>query len=114
VFVDERINRITIAVTEGARNIFGDKLVSVILYGSYARGDYDTESDVDIMLLIDLPASELWHYRDKLSILSSDISLNDEDCITVSIYDQDLATFEKWKNHLPFYQNVIKDGVIVA
>ncbi len=33
----------------GLREIFGEKLDSVLLYGSYARGDYDDESDVDII-----------------------------------------------------------------
>ena len=32
-----------------AKETFGEKLDSVILYGSYARGDYTPESDVDIM-----------------------------------------------------------------
>ena len=67
MLVSERINRITIAVTEGARNIFGDKLVSVILYGSSARGDYDTESDVDIMLLLPINAQKKQDYCLKAS-----------------------------------------------
>lgn len=29
--------------------LFGDKLVSVVLYGSYARGDHDSESDIDVL-----------------------------------------------------------------
>jgi predicted nucleotidyltransferase len=33
---------------ERVRPVFGDKLKKVILFGSYARGDYDAESDVDI------------------------------------------------------------------
>ena len=34
------------------KSIFGDSLVQVILYGSYARGDFDEESDVDIVALV--------------------------------------------------------------
>lgn len=30
--------------------IYGDHLKTVILYGSYARGDYTEDSDIDIML----------------------------------------------------------------
>ena len=33
-------------------NVFGDSLVSVLLYGSYARGDYDEYSDVDIAAIV--------------------------------------------------------------
>lgn len=34
------------------QKIYGLHLKSVILYGSYARGDYTPESDVDIMILV--------------------------------------------------------------
>ena len=34
--------------------IYGEHLKFVILYGSYARGDFRPESDIDIMILLDL------------------------------------------------------------
>ena len=34
--------------------IYGKHLKTVILYGSYARGDYTKDSDIDIMVLLDL------------------------------------------------------------
>lgn len=33
--------------------LFGDKLVSVILFGSFARKNHDENSDVDIMVVLD-------------------------------------------------------------
>ena len=36
------------------KNLFGGSLRQVILYGSYARGDYREDSDVDVMILVDL------------------------------------------------------------
>ena len=41
------------------QKIYGLHLKSVILYGSYARGDYTPESDVDIMILVDMSDLEL-------------------------------------------------------
>jgi predicted nucleotidyltransferase len=42
------------------RRAFGDRLVSVVLFGSHARGDATPESDVDIFLVIrGLPDSPL-------------------------------------------------------
>jgi predicted nucleotidyltransferase len=34
------------------QTMYGDRLHGVILYGSYARGDYDDESDIDLMVLL--------------------------------------------------------------
>ena len=51
------------------RKIYGSHLKSVILYGSYARGDYTKDSDIDIMILVDLPDEKLDSYLDSLSEL---------------------------------------------
>ena len=34
--------------------LYGAHLKRVILYGSYARGDFRADSDVDIMILLDI------------------------------------------------------------
>ena len=36
----------------------------VILFGSYARGDFKRDSDIDIMVLVDLDESHMKHYED--------------------------------------------------
>ena len=36
------------------RKIYGSHVKQIILYGSYARGDYTADSDVDIMILLDI------------------------------------------------------------
>ena len=40
---------------EELRRIYGIHLKQIILYGSYARGDYRDDSDIDRMVLVDLP-----------------------------------------------------------
>lgn len=36
------------------KKIYGTHLQEVILYGSYARGDFKDDSDIDIMILLDI------------------------------------------------------------
>ena len=43
------LNSILQKLTQIYRSVYGENLVQVILYGSYARGDYSTNSDIDIL-----------------------------------------------------------------
>ena len=45
--------------------IYGSHLQKVILYGSYARGDFRPDSDVDIMILLDMSDLDLKAYSQK-------------------------------------------------
>ena len=82
------------------------------LYGSYARGDYNKESDVDILLIATLSENELPNYRSAIASVSSDLSLKYD--VTVSITVKPLEQFQKFQNVLPYYQNVIKEGIRYA
>ena len=106
-----QLDKILQTIREEAVRQFGGQLDAVILYGSYARGDYDEESDIDVMVQVKLPKSLLTHYRKTFSHLGSDLGLEHD--ITVSIHLQDQETFEKYKNDLPFYRNVLREGVPV-
>lgn len=106
--LDEIINRIV----EFSKNTFGDKFKSVILYGSYARGDYDDESDIDIMIMVDMSREELRKYRTQFSSFFSDINLANGVFLTSKL--QSLQYFNEWKNTMPFYQNVEKEGIMYA
>ena len=95
----------------GLRAFFGDKLYSVILYGSYARGDYDEESDIDVMALVNMNKEELAAYRRKVCDFSSDLDLKYD--VLLSIKLQDKETYEQWVTVLPFFRNIKKDGVVL-
>ena len=53
--------------------IYGKHLKTVILYGSYARGDYRDDSDIDIMVLLDLEEMDIKKYRHELSGATYDL-----------------------------------------
>ena len=46
--------------------MLGNSLDSVIVYGSYARGDYSELSDVDVMLLVSLKEEEIKRISDQI------------------------------------------------
>ena len=89
--------------------IYAEHLKTVILYGSYARGDYTENSDIDIMVLLDLSDMDIKKYRHELSGMTYDFNMD---------YDLDIKPivknkehFNKWVDVYPFYTNIEKEGV---
>ena len=106
------LNEILQKIAVETKNIYGSKLESVILFGSYARGDYNDESDIDILLLVDLPETELVNYRRLIEALCGQLLF--EYGIVVSAIEKDLNTYNKYSKALPFYMNIQKEGVKIA
>ena len=48
------LERLLRDLREGFEAIFSERLKGVYLYGSYARGTADSESDVDVLVVLDL------------------------------------------------------------
>lgn len=101
-------NTINIFIQE-VKKILGDRVKKVILYGSYARGDFNKDSDVDIMILTDLNEKEIEEYRDKISDIAFDIELENE--IYISPIVKNVDKYNARINVIPFYMNIKKEGV---
>ncbi|MEM4970160.1 MAG: nucleotidyltransferase domain-containing protein [Sulfolobales archaeon] len=52
VSIDELVRGFERALVESFLSVFGDRLVSLVLYGSYARGDFRGDSDVDLIVVL--------------------------------------------------------------
>lgn len=94
---------------KGILDIMADRLVSIILYGSVARGTNTEESDVDIALIMHGKLD--FDTEDKLSDFIVDMNLKYDKVF--SVIDIDIEHFRKWINALPFYQNVEREGVVL-
>jgi predicted nucleotidyltransferase len=87
-----------------------DPGATLILYGSYARGDNRKDSDIDILVLLDQDKITLSD-RERIGDPLYDIQLETDTLITPVIY-----TRNTWNTRLkitPFYKNVTRDGILL-
>ena len=57
------------------KRLLGNDLSKIILYGSYARGDFQENSDVDVMILVKLSPEQIEHVESAVFDLAFDIEL---------------------------------------
>ena len=102
---------IILRFSQQVKLILGDKLDKVILYGSYARGDYNEHSDVDIMILTTLTDEEIEEVETEIFDLAFDFQMDYD--IDISVVIQNKERFNYWLGALPFYNNVQKEGIVL-
>ena len=100
--------------TNEIKEVYGCHLKNVILYGSYARGDQNEESDIDIMILTDLTNEEIIEYRELVSNIAFDIEFDTNFEVMISPLVKNIEKFEYWLKALPFYMNVQREGVVLS
>ena len=85
--------------------LYSDRLKDIILFGSYARGDFSKGSDIDLLLLLDqisVPAAERDHYFPMVC----NLSLKHD--IVVSVIQMDITSYQTKKS--PLILNIHKEG----
>ena len=73
--IPKKINKAIKEFSEETEKMLGNRVKQIILYGSYARGDYDEGSDIDLIILTDLSDKEIVEYGEKLWEYAYDIQL---------------------------------------
>ena len=90
------------------KKIYGNKIQGIYLYGSYARGDFDEESDIDFTAIVEGDQVELRKKRRENRDDLTDIELDYDVVISFGVIPADL--FEKHKNFLAYYKNILREG----
>lgn len=112
--VPKNISNIIEEFISGVNEILGNRVKKIILYGSYARGDYNKNSDIDIMILTDLTDDEMYNYFVKISDRAYDIEEANHFDISISPVLKNIDKFNYWLEALPFYMNVQREGVVLS
>jgi len=104
-------NTITDEISSRVHNALGDKLHKIILFGSYARGNYDDESDIDIMVLADINHADLSKAEKELWEIGWDVGFDHD--IMVSVFLKESGHFNEWCDDMAYYRNIMSDGVVL-
>lgn len=107
----DTVSNIVYQFAQQLKSIFGTHLSQVILYGSYARGDYQENSDVDVMILVDLPEEKIKLKENLVYDAAFDIEMRTG--IDISPVIKNKMQYEYWVDVLPYYKNVREEGVVV-
>ena len=108
---DDEVRRVIIDLAEELKKLYKNILKAVILYGSEVRGNAQEDSDIDILVLVDVESEELRSYEDALSDISTEFALGFFKVF--SIIDASFKGVSQWKDVSIFYKNVAREGVIL-
>ncbi|MBQ3509666.1 MAG: nucleotidyltransferase domain-containing protein [Peptococcaceae bacterium] len=105
---DEMIRMVVKKYADAAQQILGSQLYAVILFGSCARGDYDSESDIDLLVLLHAAPEEIPVLRRKMRPVADSLDL-EYDCVISTVF-QSKQVFDTHKPVSVFYQTVEREG----
>ncbi|MFQ6121195.1 MAG: nucleotidyltransferase domain-containing protein [Methanosarcinales archaeon] len=89
---------------------YGDKIEKMILFGSYARGDYNKDSDIDILVIWKDRKIEGWNALENIAV---DLLLKFDVLISLKIVSP--SEFEIMRRlEAPFLKNIQKEGVLIG
>ena len=104
----DKIKGLLLEFKTGLSSIYGSRLKGVYLYGSYAKGTQDAESDLDIIIVLE----EFSNYAeevDRVGKLGSDLSLK----YNVSI-SKVFVRESEWAHKATFFLSSVGQEAIAA
>jgi len=90
------------------QKMYGDRFQKLILYGSYARGKQHSESDIDLLLILNNMSSTSFEVN-----YTNDLTVNyllDYE-LYFSVMPTTAEKFETMQN--PLYHNIKREGIFV-
>lgn len=104
--IPRKIENVLAEAKDRFRSLYAQRLQELVLFGSYARGDFSGGSDIDLLLLLD-QVSDLGAERDRYLPIVCDLSLKYD--TVVSVIPMDYADFQTRKT--PLVLNAHREGI---
>jgi len=89
------------------QEMYPDEVVLAMLFGSKVRGDFDDESDLDVLVVVE---SDGWRFHRETSFIGSRVSLDyDVNISPKSVTQTHYRNLQELRT--PFFENVQAEGV---
>ena len=86
---------------------YPDRIKTVLVFGSKARGDYNDESDIDVMVITD----ELdWKFADKVRRIGYALDEEIDYKLSIQVMSEAKIAYLR-ENNFQFAQNIFRDSV---
>ena len=94
------------------KRILGADYIRASVYGSFARGDNDRDSDIDIVIFTSRPEEDFY---DLISAISeSTFEYNVRYNVMLSPVFENVECFNRRMTYVPFYQNIEREGIRIG
>lgn len=100
------LQEVLVEVRTALQRLYGERLLRLIVFGSYARSEAHAESDLDILVVLNDPVDALEEAR-RTSKVVVDVALHHG--VGLSILHLSEADFEQ--SNRPLLQNVSREGI---
>ena len=105
-YLTDKEQQATLTFVDKVRQQFGDRLITVFLFGSRARGEAEPDSDMDILVVLSEVDPEI---QKTIHYLAADVWLEQGIFLSTLVWSE--AHRRKVKNlHTLLYQNILRDG----
>jgi predicted nucleotidyltransferase len=106
--LDERLSHLTASERAGLA-AFVNRLRGV-LFGSKARGDFDDESDLDVLVVASMTDDDYWKNRQQISAIAGVIDLEYDIVLSTLVMDE-TEYAERRHANLLLNRSVQQDGI---
>ena len=108
---NERVLQVLSKLELGLVKLLGDNLVKIILFGSYVREQQDSESDLDIMILVRTESEITKACSEEINETVFQLSLKYDLILSTMVKEE--QKFSEYSIYVPFYTNISREGVAI-
>lgn len=109
MLTNQEVKKIVEELCGSVASLFPQNKIEAILFGSYARGDAEPGSDIDVLILVNASRQEISVRNWQIGNLAADLLLDYGIVVSPIVENRDY--FNKNVDVLPFYRNVDREGV---